>query len=303
MIMLYFDRKWLIFSTGLDLVETSRIISGASSEEQIESMLAAKGQKYLKRYRTLKQYTELTKKGEVKESIIPIITALPCVGKTTIAREVATRFGIGDVMGGDAIRASYRDLISKDEHPEFFCSIYGAWQYVGDRKETKENIILGFYKQAEIMNKLMERIVADRGIRDGESMVIEYLHFLPSQYDPEVLRHPSVIPIVLMLKSEEIHKKRISQRDFVTHLKGNSSRLFDALDKYRMMQDVQIKDAKKMGVPVVATDDYYEALDKVLDIIFERVENIIRIKSVDHDHIAAIKKAKEERTLNPEGKK
>lgn len=301
--MLYFDKKSLVLSTGLNLEETSRIISAASSEKDIEGMLAKKGEKYLKRYRLFREYRELTRKGEVKESIIPIITALPCVGKTTIAREIATRLAIGDVMGGDAIRASYRDLIDKEQHPEFFCSIYGAWQYVGDRKETKENIILGFYKQAEIMNKLMERIVADRGIRDGESMVIEYLHFLPSQYDREVLKHPSVIPIVLMLKSEEIHKKRISERDFVTHLKGNSSRLFDALDKYRMMQEVQIQDAKKMGVPVVATDDYYEALDKVLDIIFERIEKIISIKSFGHDHIEAIKRAKDERILNPDGKK
>ncbi len=301
--MLYFDEKSLVFSAGLNLQETSEIISKASSQKEIESMLAKKGEKYLKRYRLFREYNELTRKGEVKESLIPIITALPCVGKTTLAREVATRLGIGDVMGGDAIRASYRDLISKDEHPEFFCSIYGAWQYVGDRKETKENIILGFYKQAEIMNRLMERIVADRGIRDGESMVIEYLHFLPSQYDPEVLRHPSVIPIVLMLKSEEIYRKRISQRDFVTHLKGNSSRLFDALEKYLMMQDVQIRDAKKSGVPVVATDDYYEALDKVLDIIFERIEKIIKIKSAGHDHIAAINKVREERALNPEGRK
>jgi len=301
--MLYFDEKYLVFSTGLDLTETSRIISSASSQEDIERMLSEKGEKYLNRYKLIRKYRQLTRSGEVKESIVPIISALPCVGKTTVAREIATRFGIGDVMGGDAIRSSYRDLIDKEKSPEFFCSIYGAWQYVGDKTETKDNIIKGFYKQAEIMNGLMERIVADRGIRDGESMVIEYLHFLPSQYDPEVLKHPSVIPIILKLESGDVHKKRISERDFVTHLKGKSDRLYGALEKYRMMQDVQVEDAEKTGVPVVATDDFYVALDQILDIIFKRIEKIVEMKGAEHDHIAAVQRAKEERKLNPEESK
>ncbi len=301
--MLYFDEKYLVFSTGLDLAEASRIISSSSSQEDIERMLKEKGEKYLNRYKLARKYRQLTRKGEIKESIVPIIAALPCVGKTTLSREIATRLGIGDVMGGDAIRSSYRDLVDKEKRPEFFCSIYGAWQFVGDRTETRENIIQGFYKQAEIMNSLMERIVADRGIRDGESMVIEYLHFLPSQYDPDVLKHPSVIPIVLKLSSEELYRKRISERDFVTHLKGNSERLYGALEKYMMMQDVQVEDAKKTGVPVVETDDYYKALDQILDIIFTRIAEIIEKKGAEHDHIAVIQRAKEERKLNPEESK
>ncbi len=300
--MLYFDKSSMLLSTGLNLNDISTIIKNSASEEEIKENLKHFGDKYLKRYEIFKKYKELTRAGKVKESIIPILAALPCVGKTTLARELATRLGIGNVMGGDAIRASYRELISKDKNPEFFCSIYGAWQFVGDKTETKENIILGFYKQAKIMNDLMQRIVADRGIRDGESMIIEYLHFLPSQYDPDVLNHPSVIPIILRLESEDIHKERISKRDFVTHLKGKSERLYGALEKYRMMQDVQTEDAKKVGIPVVSTDDFNKALDKILDIVFERIKKLNNLKDISHDHINIIKKVHEERTLNPDEK-
>ena len=301
--MIYFERYSWLLATNLRLKEIGEILNSSKSEEEIESKLEVFGKKYLERYKVFKEYKSLVSKGEVKESIIPIIGALPCVGKTTIAREIATAFGIGNVLGGDAIRASYRELIDPEKHPEFFCSIYGAWQYVGDKTETKENIILGFYKQSEIMNRLMERIVADRGIRDGESMVIEYLHFLPSQYNKKVLNHPSVIPIVLKLESEEIHRERIKLRDVLTHLKGNAKRLLDVLDKYRMMQEVQCEDAKKHGVPVVPTDNFSQALDKTFDIITERIKLLNKIKETEHEHIEIIKKIKEERKRNPEERK
>ncbi len=300
--MLYFDKESFLLCTGLGINKISEIVCGSKSEDDIEQKLKEMGEKYLKRYKTMNKYRELVSNGEVSESIVPIIAALPCVGKTTLAREVATAFRIGNVMGGDSIRASYRELVDKEKYPEFFVSIYGAWQFVGDKTETKENIIEGFYKQAKIMNNLMERIVADRGVRDGESMIIEYLHFLPSQYDPAVLNHPSVIPIVLRLESMDEWKKRIGKRDRVTHLKGKSERLIPALEKYSMMQDVQCEDARKTNVPVISSDNFEEAREKIFDIIFERIEKLIELKDVPHDDMSVLKRVRDERKENPDEK-
>ncbi len=300
---MYSDENSFLMSTGLKLKEISEILCSSETDEEVEKKLKGKGEKYLRRYQLIKIYKEMVSSGEMKLSIVPIIAALPCVGKTTISREIATALGIGNVMGGDAIRASYRELIDENEHPEFFCSIYGAWQFVGDKKETEENIIKGFYAQAKIMNDLMERIVADRGVRDGESMVVEYLHFLPSQYDPNVLNHPSVIPIVLRLESMDEWKRRIDERDRTSHLKGNSQRLIPALEKYKKMQEVQCEDAKKIGVPIITSDNMDEALDKVLDIIFDRIEKLIELKDVKEESIEKLKKVEKERALNPDEKR
>ncbi len=300
--MIHSDKNSLLLSTGLGLKGVGEILSSCKSTEEVETKLRDFGEKYLKRYNLFKTYKDGVFAGEIKLPLIPIISGMPGAGKTSLAREVATAFGIGDVMGGDAIRASYRELISKEEHPEFFTSVYGAWQFVGDGKETEENIVKGFYLQAKIMNNLMERIVADRGIRDGESMVIEYLHFLPSQYDPNVLNHPSVIPIVLRVDSMEEWKRRIEIRDRVSHLKGNSQRLIPALEKYRMMQEVQCEDAKKVGVPVIPSDNMKEAYEKIINIIFEKIERIIETRDVSAENIEKIKRVMEERSLNPDRK-
>lgn len=264
--MIYGGKTSLFLATGLSLKQIGQILSSKNKEETLKR----KGKKYLERYLIWRKYKKLTYSQRLKEPILPIIAGLPCTGKTTLAREVATVFGIGNVMGGDSFRAALREYISKEKYPEFHASIYKAWQFFG--KETEENIIKGFVAQAKIVNQSIEKIAADRGIRDGESVVFEYLHFLPSQYSPEILNHPSLIPVVLRLDSEKEQKRRISLRDKITHFKGNSKRLFDALKHYRLMQEYQCQDARKNNVPVVKTDNWQKALDQILDIIFLRIK-------------------------------
>ncbi len=285
--MLYRDKASMLLCTGLELEKLSKLIG--KDEISIEKGLKKLGQKYFERYVTFRKYKNLVEDGKLKEPIIPIIAAMPCVGKTTMAREIATAFGIGNVIGGDAFRSALRDFFSKEKNPEFFTSVYDAWKFFGEK--NNENIIKGFESQAKIINKAIERMVADRGIRDGESMVFEYLHFLPSQYDKEILKHPSVIPVVLRLDSEKIYKERIGMRDRRTHLKGDSSRLLSALGAYKIMQDFQCKEAKKYGIPVVATDNWEKAVDEVLSIISARMGELITMTGVkEPDKITKLRK-------------
>ncbi len=289
--MLYDGEKSLLLSTGLDLDGIADVLKS----ESIEKALSEKGEKYLDRYLTFKKYKLLISEGKQKEPILPIIAALPCAGKTTMAREVASAFGIGIVMGGDAFRAALREFVSKEKHPEFFSSVYDAWKFFG--QETEENILKGFELQARLVNQAMERIIVDRGIRDGESIVGEYLHFLPSQYNSEVLKHPSIIPIVLRIDSEEEWKRRIYVRDKMTHLKGQSLRFLEILDKYKMMQEYQCKQARQYNIPTVATDNWNVGKEKIFDIIFERVKLLNKMaeegKKTDDKKI--IEKFEEER--------
>jgi 2-phosphoglycerate kinase len=281
----------MLLCTGLGLKEIADILTHSKNEKDIEENLRKRGDKYLARYLLFREYKQLTFDQKLKEPIVPIIAAMPCVGKTTLAREVATAFGIGNVMGGDSFRAALRELISKEENPAFFTSVYESWKAFGD--ETKENILKGFEAQAKVMNQAIERIVADRGIRDGESVVVEYLHFLPSQWSKEVIEYPAIIPIVLRTDSINIYKSRMEKRDKMTHFKGNASRLIAVADKYLVMQELQCDDARKHHIPVVSTDNWEKAYDMILDIIFERIDKLIR--SGGFEEPAIVKKLREER--------
>jgi len=290
--MIYDDKQSLLLASGLSLKEIGKVLVESKTDRDIEKKLKEIGGKYLERFLTFKKYKELTFGEKLKEPIIPIIGSLPGIGKTTMAREIATVLGIGNVIGGDNFRAALREFVSQENNPEFFTSVYESWKFFG--KKNKENILKGFKAQAKIINQAMERIVADRGIRDGENMVIEYLHFLPSQYNKEVIEHPSIIPIILNLKSEAIWRRRIKLRVKKTHFKGGFQRLLDALDNYRLMQEYQCREAKKFNVPIVITDNWRKSVDEVLDIILNRVKKLNELKSQAKE-LKIVKKLKKER--------
>lgn len=255
--------------TGLDLNGLSEVIS---SDRGIEEALKEKGEKYLHRYKVWKEYKRLTSNRELTQPILPLFTAFPCIGKTSMAREIATAFGLGDVMGGDAYRSVLREFVSEKDNPAFFLSIYETWKLFGEKNE--ENMEKGYKAQAEIANRAMEKLVVDRGIRDGESMAFEYLHFLPSQFHEGTLNHPSFIPIVLKLDDFETWKKRTGNRNKDAHMKGGAQRLVDALDVYSYYQDILEEEAEEYGIPIVATDNWDQAVDQVISIIIERIEKL-----------------------------
>lgn len=288
--VIYDEKDSLLLCTGLSLKEIGAILN---SGKPIEKELEKRGKKYLDRYLTWKKYKELTLSERLKEPVLPLIAAFPCIGKTTMSREIATAFGFGDVMGGDAFRASLREFIDQQKEPAFFVSMYETWKIFGEK--TEENMIKGYNAQAKLANQAMERLVADRGIRDGESMVYEYLHFLPSQYHEDTLKHPSFIPIVLTLKDKEIWRQRTRDRIKKTHLKGGAQRLLDALDTYDFFQKNLEREAKEFGIPIVATDNWEKAVDECISIIIEKVKKLNALAGKALEKTEMQKKYEEER--------
>ncbi|MFH1780038.1 MAG: hypothetical protein ABH803_02750 [Candidatus Micrarchaeota archaeon] len=271
--MFYAEKESLLLATGLSLTQIAEIICDSPKEKTIEERLQTKSKKYLDRYLIIKEYKELTKNEKVVEAIVPVIGGLPCTGKTTIARELGVRLGFGTIISGDTVRESLRELVSEAEHPEFFTSVYDSWKFFGN-EPTKENVIAGYRKQAEIISRVMQKIMWRAAIKDGENMAIEYLHFLPELIDKEILEHPSIIPIVLAVPDVELHKTNVRKRTYF-HMKGGWQRLLDNLPQYRIMHDYQTAQAKKYGIPVIEylgnTD---EVIEQVLDIVFERIKKL-----------------------------
>lgn len=251
------------------------------------------GKKARERVEIFKEYKKGVEKGEIKESILPVFGGMPSVGKTSMSSFVSRVLGINVVMGGDQFRAVLREFIKKEENPAFFVSVYKAWTFFGDFNE--ENVIKGFNAQARVLNTAVERLVVDRGIRDGESVSVDFLHFLPSLWHKETLEHPSVVPFVLYVSDEEVWKGYIRNR-VKNHLKGRWKRIINALEIYRIIQEFQLRDAEKSGVNVIDTSDFERAKEEVLDVIFQRVKRLVELKVWDKPHpmIEEIKKERRE---------
>ncbi|MBY8995453.1 MAG: AAA family ATPase, partial [Candidatus Heimdallarchaeota archaeon] len=175
--MIFWDSDSNLLATGLPLKAVSKLLATSSTDSELQQSLEKLGTKYLARYLIMKEYRTLVENGLQKLPIIPIIVGIPGAGKTTIAKELSTALNIGLVIGGDVLRSSLRSIITT-ENEIFHSSIYDTWKFFG--KYSSKNLISGYKAQADIMNSIIQKMIADRGLRDGESMIVEYLHFLPT---------------------------------------------------------------------------------------------------------------------------
>lgn len=279
--MIHLTKESNLFATGLSLKKIGEVLTKSTLEEEIQASLKEIDVKYLNRYLIFSEYKTLVNNELQKLPIIPIIVGIPGIGKTTIAKELSTALSIGIVIGGDTLRSSLRSIITKRENEIFHDSIYNTWKYFGDY--SRENLILGYKSQAKIMNKVVERMIIDRGLRDGESMIVEYLHFLPTQFTTKFLKHVSIIPILLEISDETIYQERLEERSKYSHLRSSGDRLLKQMDKYLEIQDFILSECSKKDFEIVNMNNLSKGLDKILDYVLKRIDQLNKLKDTSID--------------------
>ena len=290
--MLYWKKDTLLLATGLSLQEISQVLCQSTTEQELQENLRLLNEKYLKRYLIMKEYRRQIRTGNQKLPLCIVIAGLPGTGKTSLAKELSAALDIGISIGGDALRSSFRSILPNEQNKVFFTSVYNTWKFYGDYSE--QNLLLGYKEQSKIMNHAIQRMIADRGIRDGENILVEYLHFLPEHFDKEILTHPSFVPIVLRINDIEIYSERLMSRTNYSHLQSSGERLLGQKDKYLLIQKYQCKEANKYNLKIIDIDDFQVGLDLAFDFIFERLEKIIELKEYNKS-IEYIEKIKSER--------
>jgi 2-phosphoglycerate kinase len=289
--MIFWDSDSNLLATGLPLKAISKLLANSNSDSDLEESLEKLGTKYLTRYLIMKEYRTLVEKDLQKLPIIPIIVGIPGAGKTTIAKELSTALNIGLVIGGDVLRSSLRTVIPKDNEI-FHSSVYNTWKFFG--KYSLDNLISGYIAQAKIMNSTIQKMIADRGLRDGESMIVEYLHFLPTQYNSDLLKHPSIIPIILQITEKDLYKERIKLRTRYSHLRNSGERLIKEVDKYLQIQDHLCSEASRYKLLIVNVNDFVEGYEIILDYVLERITNLNKIRDYPNQ-INLVEELKKER--------
>ncbi|HUU77714.1 MAG TPA: AAA family ATPase [candidate division Zixibacteria bacterium] len=292
--MIYWNDESTILATGLSLKQISTLLAQNISEEELISQLELIGLKYKERYLVAKEYFSQIKSGNQKLPLILLIAGMPGVGKTALAKELSVAFNIGITIGGDALRSSLRTVLPKENNEVFFTSVYDSWKVFGE--QTKKNLIAGFLAQSEIMNSVTKRMIVDRGLRDGESMIIEYLHFLPSQFETEIINHPSIIPIIMEINDKKIYKERIETRTKYSHLRSTGERLLKQMETYLFLQEYQCSEARKNELTVINFNDFPSGLEQTFDFIIERIKaiNIQKDYSRKIDYLEKIEKERKD---------
>lgn len=200
---------------------------------------------------------------------IVLIGGIPGVGKTSIAGEIAKALDIDIVLSGDYLREFIRPFGDYAKFSVMSKSVYNAWTSFGER--NRENIVSGFLAQSKIMNAGISAIIR-RAAGNGEDIVIEQLHFVPSQLGKDLINQ--IIPIYLYIHDIDIHRDRLRERVNFTHANSPGERLADQLDTYRFMMDYSLEESRSYGIRIFESSDYGKTLKDVLAFVESEARGI-----------------------------
>ena len=257
------EQERALLATGLSLKEAASFIG---RENELS-------EKHKRRYELFLKYIRGIASGEITEPLLLIVGGIPGTGKTTLASELAIRLGIRITLGGDTLREFLRGIADEKSHPVLFSGAYEAWKNFSP-EPTRDAVVKGYAEQSRIVNACVARML-DRCERDGESVVLEYLHFLPSFLEPQ-LKFKGAIAMALELKSREEHVQRFKTRQRYSHYRSPVERLINNIDKYNAMSEHMVEDARKHHVPIIESGDFNTAIEQALDIVFAKIEKIVK---------------------------
>jgi len=201
----------------------------------------------------------------MNQPTIVLIGGIPGVGKTSMAGEIAKALDIDIVLSGDYLREFIRPFGDYRKFSVMGTSVYDAWKYFGEK--NRENVISGFLAQSEVMNTGLNAILR-RALNNGENMVIEQLHFVPSQIEKGVFA--SIIPLYLYIQDIEVHRERLRERVNFTHSNSPGGRLAEQLETYRLMMEYSMEESRARNVRIFESSDYHVAQKEVISYVMDQ---------------------------------
>jgi 2-phosphoglycerate kinase len=229
-------------------------------ELAVEMLGEDEGRESIKR---LRRYQELR---ELDLPIMVFIGGATGTGKSTVATELAYRFGITRVTSTDFVRQTMRAFFSSDFMPSIHQSSFEAGDAHPDADDPLE---FGFLQQAR--NVLVGvRASSERALEEGWSLVLEGVHLVPGMVE---LPRPELavsVFVVLSIADEAEHIRHFRFRN--EDSERQESRYLERFEDIRRLQEVVVARAHRAGVPVIENENADKAARTVADLVLDAAE-------------------------------
>jgi 2-phosphoglycerate kinase len=206
---------------------------------------------------------------ELRELDLPIMVFIggaTGTGKSTVATELAYRFGITRVTSTDFVRQTMRAFFSSAFMPSIHQSSFEAGDAYPDADEPLE---FGFQQQAR--NVLVGvRASSERALEEGWSLVLEGVHLVPGMVDLPSPDQAVSVFVVLSIDDEEEHVRHFRFRD--EDSERPESRYLERFEDIRRLQEFVVARARREGVPVIENENADKAARTVADLVLEAAE-------------------------------
>jgi 2-phosphoglycerate kinase len=244
-----------LIERGLHRIEIERLEALA-----VEVLGEKEGRDSIKRLRRFQELRELDL------PIMVFIGGATGTGKSTVATELAYRFGITRVTSTDFVRQTMRAFFSHDFMPSIHQSSFEA----GDvHPDADDPLVAGFMEQAR--NVLVGvRASSERALEEGWSLVLEGVHLVPGMVELPRPDEAVSVFVVLSIDDEDEHVRHFHFRD--EDSERPESRYLEHFDDIRRLQEFVVARAARAGVPVIENENADKAARTVADLVLEAAE-------------------------------
>jgi len=201
--------------------------------------------------------------------IIVLVGGATGTGKSTVATEVAYRFGITRVTSTDFMRQTMRAFLSQEFMPSIH---YSSFEVPGEG--GLGGVVEGFVEQTR--NVLIGvRALIERALQEGWSLVLEGVHLVPGMLPP--VEGAMVVHCVLAIEDEQLHESHFWVRDASSDGLRPVQKYLDALGDIRLVQDFILDQARTAAVPVVENGSIELSIGTVMELVLSSAERYSRV--------------------------
>ncbi len=198
----------------------------------------------------------------IKKNYAVIIYGINSVGKSVQSQLLIKEIAVCELQSTDNLIKIYKHLNPESLYVKETSS--SSWKIFG--KKNDENIIKGFNGNRNLIMDYIGTLI-DRIPNEKLSIIFEGVHF-----NPEIISNHSnvkVIPILLTLQDENIHRERIIEK--AQGRKELEERLLDSIRTSRIIQDFLIKEAQDHNCFIIDTgkDGPKETLSKIKNLFHD----------------------------------
>ncbi|KAJ4802598.1 hypothetical protein LUZ62_015164 [Rhynchospora pubera] len=224
---------------------------------------------------------------ERKQSVTILLCGTSGCGKSTLSALLGSRLGITTVVSTDSIRHMMRSFVDEKENPLLWASTYHAGECLDPvevakakakrraKKITKDGVsdekfhvrssdlvlgsemiskkqmaVEGYKAQSEMVIDSLDRLITAWEAQ-RESVIIEGVHLSLNFVMGLMKKHPSIIPFMVYISSEDKHMERFAVRAKYMTLEPAKNKYIKYIRNIRTIQEYLCKRADKHLVPKI----------------------------------------------------
>ncbi len=205
--------------------------------------------------------------SSVNKPLVILLGGSTGVGKSTIATMLASRLSIVRIVSTDAVREIMRAFFSRSLMPSIHTSSFDAdTSLIHPLPPEVDPVVAGFREQT-LSVLVGARAIINRALTEGTHIIIEGAHIVPGFITPEQFPEALVVPLVITVRDEKLHRSHFYIREVETQGTRPFQRYVEHFDKIRRIQDYIVQMAEQSGVKMVDSLNLDSTVSGIVDYI------------------------------------